>query len=73
VDPANAFNLRQCQLLTGALATMDQAVGTLAQDLPWDLVAQDLHEARWALHQVYEQPDRQAVVDAIFRNFCVGK
>jgi tRNA U34 5-carboxymethylaminomethyl modifying GTPase MnmE/TrmE len=41
--------------------------------MPLDAAADDLYMARTALHGIYEQAERGAVIEQVFRDFCVGK
>ena len=44
-----------------------------AQTLPDDLAGYELEEALHALAEITGQDVQEDVVDAVFRNFCVGK
>jgi tRNA modification GTPase len=68
-----AFNQRQASCIAQANMYLRQAIDALGQGMPLDAVAQDMYQARGALAGVYQQDDRQAVIDEIFRGFCVGK
>jgi tRNA modification GTPase len=68
-----AFNQRQASCIAQAADHLHHAIDALGQDMPLDAVAQDLYQVRSALAGVYQQDTRQAVIDEIFRGFCVGK
>lgn len=68
-----AFNERQTTRIADSMQHVDDAAVALADDMPLDAVAADLYLARAALHGIYEQPDRDAVIAQVFSRFCVGK
>jgi len=68
-----AFNQRQARCITQANQHLQQALAALGQGMPLDAVAHDMYQARGSLAGVYQQDTRQAVIDEIFRGFCVGK
>jgi tRNA modification GTPase len=68
-----AFSQRQAHCLEAGAGHLRQALIACDRGLPLDAVAQDLYQARRALHNVFEQDDRGAVIAQIFSSFCVGK
>jgi tRNA modification GTPase len=73
-EPAlDALTERQAAQAAQAAAALGEARAALAAGLPLDAVAMDMYSAVAALRQVYEHPDREAVVQAVFSGFCVGK
>lgn len=57
----------------GALRALDRAAETLADGLPLDLVAPDLQEAAAELSHLDRTAMTEAVLDGVFRRFCIGK
>jgi tRNA modification GTPase len=73
-EPAlDALTERQAAQAAQAQAALEQARETLAGGMALDAVAVDMYGAVAALRQVYEHPDRETVVQAVFSGFCVGK
>jgi tRNA modification GTPase len=71
--PLDSLTQRQSVQAAAAEAALGQACAALEEGLPLDAAAQDIYVAVAALRQVYEHPDREAVVQAVFSGFCVGK
>lgn len=67
-------NLRHFQALSHALEAIQRVQTGLAEDLPSDLIAQDLREC---LHHLAEITGGEITTDEvlgnIFKNFCIGK
>jgi tRNA modification GTPase len=61
---------RHRQLLTATLAALDRS---LAPGLAEDLVAEELRSAGWSLGRLLGRVDVEDLLDAIFRDFCIGK
>jgi tRNA modification GTPase len=61
---------RHRQLLTATLAALDRG---LAPGLAEDLVAEELRSAAWSLGRLLGRVDVEDLLDAIFRDFCIGK
>ncbi len=56
-----------------AAAALDAMAGTLRDGLPVDLAAVDAAEALRALGEITGEDADESVIDAVFRDFCVGK
>lgn len=68
-EPALITRARHREALTGALAHLERAQTTLADEL----LAEDLRLAARALDRVVGRVDVEDVLDALFRSFCIGK
>ncbi len=64
---------RQEALLGEALDALDRAAAALRADGPLDLIAVDITDARRALGEVVGRGVDDALVAAIFSQFCIGK
>ncbi|MDP5280501.1 tRNA uridine-5-carboxymethylaminomethyl(34) synthesis GTPase MnmE [Sphingomonas sp. DG1-23] len=64
-----ALNRRQCQLAENAAAALNRAA--LQQDLL--LLAEELRSARRAFDAITGRADVEAMLDALFSRFCIGK
>jgi tRNA U34 5-carboxymethylaminomethyl modifying GTPase MnmE/TrmE len=69
----DALTERQAHQAAEAEAQLREARLALAEGMPLDAVAQVMYVALASLRQIYEHPDREAVVQAVFSEFCVGK
>lgn len=67
------INDRHAPLLQSARQCIDDAAKTLGQDLPFDLASVHLQAALADLGQITGETADANVLDAIFRNFCIGK
>ena len=65
--------LRHIHCAKEAAASLDRAVSSIDSDLPLDMAAVDLWEARRILGEITGEDATEDVIDAVFRNFCVGK
>lgn len=74
-EPAEAgmTQLRHIRAAEGCVAALDRAVGALDAGFPLDTAASDIREALDALGQITGENLSEAVIDEIFRSFCVGK
>jgi tRNA modification GTPase len=61
---------RHRNLLRGTLEALNRS---LEHDLPDDLVAEELRSAAWSLGRLLGRVDVEDLLDAIFRDFCIGK
>lgn len=64
---------RQEDALRRAVGSLEEAVEGLAAGWPVDVAAVDLREALAALGEITGETASEAVVDEIFRRFCLGK
>jgi len=66
-------NVRHRTALEAAKSSLKEALNTLEEGMPFDLLAIDLRAAAEALSRVTGESVSAEVVDAIFSRFCVGK
>lgn len=64
---------RHKQAVERALNALQQALTTLAEGLPLDLIAVDLYAALEFLGEITGETVRDNVLDRIFSEFCIGK
>ena len=64
---------RHKQLLSLALADLEQAQETLSNNLPVDLIAIGLQGALEHLGEITGETVRDNMIDRIFEQFCIGK
>jgi tRNA modification GTPase len=64
---------RHRDALRAAVASLAAAQATLADGLPLDLVAEDLHDALHALGLITGESVTDDLLGAIFSEFCIGK
>jgi tRNA modification GTPase len=64
---------RHCQALASALEALRSAHSGLMQHMPPEIVALDVALATDALGSITGEVANEDVLDAIFREFCVGK
>lgn len=72
-NDAIVANARQQASIVSAVEALDRALEALRTDLPVDLCCTDLSAAMAALRELDGREVNEDVVDAIFKNFCVGK
>lgn len=66
-------NVRHYEALNNALEALKRANSGLNQDLPGDLLAQDIREALHYLGEITGEITTDEVLGNIFKNFCIGK
>jgi len=64
---------RHKQAVQNAQASLRQALETVRQGLPLDLIAVDLYAALEFLGEITGETVRENVLDRIFAQFCIGK
>jgi len=67
------LNMRQATLIEKAERALRTCLASLADGMPTDVVAIDLREALAHLSAIVKADTSDAVLDAIFSRFCVGK
>lgn len=70
VEAGLVTRLRQRTLLEQAVAALDRASGSVGGE---ELVAEELRIAATALGRLLGRVDVEDILDAIFRDFCIGK
>ena len=66
-------NLRHYEALKHALESLKAVYQGLDDDIPTDLVAQDLREALYYLGSITGEITTEEVLGSIFGRFCIGK
>ena len=66
-------SLRHIECAQRAAASLERAQEALEAGYPLDVAAVDLWEARRILGEITGEDATEDVIDAVFRNFCVGK
>ena len=66
-------NLRHYQSLTAASRAIRQAIRALRDNIPGDLVAQDIRETLYHLYTLTGTITTPDLLSNIFANFCIGK
>ncbi len=72
-DSALLTQARHVDAASRAAAALDEMAQSLESGAPVDLAAVDASEALRALGEITGESAEESVVDAVFRNFCVGK
>jgi tRNA modification GTPase len=72
-EEISTTSARQEALLSRALQALERALSGLRDDLSYDLVAEDLAEARRALGEISGRGVDDRVIQEIFSRFCIGK
>lgn len=72
-EAAFAVNARHADCLRRAADALDRAATSLSDEPSLEIVALDLREALRAIEEVIGASDNEAVRDAIFAQFCIGK
>jgi tRNA modification GTPase len=68
-----AINARHREQLRRASVAITQALAAIVAGATPEMFALDLREAQQAMEQLLGQRDEEAVRDAIFSQFCIGK
>lgn len=66
-------NERQIALMRQAKEAMDSASRALSNNIPLDLINEDIQHAYRCLKEILGQYTREDLLDGIFSRFCVGK
>jgi len=66
-------NLRQKEALIRARENINEALSTLLNDFPVDMVACDLENAAFSLGEITGMTVTDEIIDRIFSKFCLGK
>ncbi len=72
-DEVYLANERQRDALLRAQASIKNAMSSLADSMPFDLLFIDLEDALSALGEVTGETVQEEIIDKVFENFCVGK
>ncbi|MBR4890039.1 MAG: tRNA uridine-5-carboxymethylaminomethyl(34) synthesis GTPase MnmE [Clostridia bacterium] len=66
-------NLRHKEALSHALSSLERAINSLSQNMPYDLVSIDITDSASSLGEITGKTISEEVVDKIFARFCLGK
>ncbi|WP_303871447.1 tRNA uridine-5-carboxymethylaminomethyl(34) synthesis GTPase MnmE [Acetobacterium wieringae] len=66
-------NTRHIQLLETTKTSLENAINTMASQMPLELVSIDVMEALEALRGITGKAIGMDIIDQIFKNFCIGK
>lgn len=66
-------NIRHYEALSKALSAIERAELGLQNDIPADLVSQDIRECMHYLGEITGEISTDEVLGNVFRNFCIGK
>ena len=66
-------NTRHIQLLETTKNSLENAINTMANQMPLELVSIDIMEALEALRGITGKAVGMDIIDQIFKNFCIGK
>lgn len=72
-DEVLITNLRHKQALDVSLDDIQRTITALEQNLPGDLIAEDLRQCLQHLGQITGNIDIEEVLGSIFSSFCIGK
>jgi tRNA modification GTPase len=68
-----APNLRHQRALTEASRNFKKAACNMKEDVPWEIIAVDLHSGLETLGTITGETNDEAIYKKIFSNFCLGK
>jgi len=66
-------NTRHVQLLETTATALENALHTISLNLPLELISIDLRDALENLRQITGKVVEDDIINAIFKNFCIGK
>ena len=66
-------NVRHKKALVECCKALDRALDALENNMPQDLAAMDINMAIDSLGEITGETVSEAIVSAVFKNFCVGK
>lgn len=66
-------NTRHVQLLETTASALENALHTISLNLPLELISIDLRDALENLRQITGKVVEDDIINAIFKNFCIGK
>jgi tRNA modification GTPase len=72
-DAVLVTNIRHYEALTKTAESLSRVKAGLAQNIPTDLVSQDLREALYHLGTIVGEVTTDEVLGNIFEHFCIGK
>ncbi len=66
-------NLRHYEALCEALESLKRVSSSMTEELPTDLVAQDIRETLYHIGTITGEISSDEILGNIFKNFCIGK
>ena len=66
-------NARDIALVKKSLISIEQAIESVTNEVPFEMIAQDIQEAYANLSEIVGDTSDEAVIDEMFKKFCVGK
>ena len=69
----NFWYFRELNLIKKAEKVISEAVNNITQQLPYEIVADDLRISYNALGEIIGEEYDEDILDEIFSKFCVGK
>ena len=66
-------NARDISLVKKSLNSIIQAINSVKEEVPYEMIASDIAEAYANLSEIVGDTTDETVIDEMFKNFCVGK
>lgn len=66
-------NVRQISALEGCCMALEQALESVRQGMPWDILSIDLRESLRFVSEMTGHDVQEALLEDIFSRFCIGK
>ncbi|MFA7117108.1 MAG: tRNA uridine-5-carboxymethylaminomethyl(34) synthesis GTPase MnmE [Bacteroidales bacterium] len=73
LDTTLVTNLRHYQALSKSLESLYRVQDGMKQDIPTDLISQDIREALYNIGTITGEISTDEILGDIFKNFCIGK
>ena len=66
-------NARQIALITSSLNSIEEAIKSVEEEVPLEMIATDIKEAYDLLGEIIGATYKDELLDELFANFCLGK
>lgn len=66
-------NARQIALITSSLNSIEEAIKSVEEEVPLEMIATDIKEAYDLLGEIIGSTYKDELLDELFANFCLGK
>lgn len=66
-------NARDIALVKKSLISIEQSIESVNMEVPYEMIASDIEEAYQNLSEIVGDTTDEAVIDEMFKKFCVGK
>ncbi|UUD36319.1 tRNA uridine-5-carboxymethylaminomethyl(34) synthesis GTPase MnmE [Mycoplasmopsis citelli] len=73
LDERILSNTRQLSLVKQALISIDNAILSIQSGMTFDVIIVDLYDAWESLQNIKGNVNKEDLLDAMFKNFCLGK